>query len=182
MKAPILKGQKVILKPFALNQAENYLSWFKDKEVDKYLGADHRSLTLKKEKEYIKKSNRQKNILRWGIYLKDGTHIGNTGLQQIDKKKNLKATWGICIGDKNYWGKGLGTDTLRTVLKFCFDKLKLNRVELGVFPHNPRGQRCYKKCGFKIEGVKRQSIRKYGKFFDEIIMGITRNDYKKLKD
>lgn len=155
------------------------MRWLKDREVDKYLGSDHGDLTVRKEKELIKKSNRDKKVLRWAIYLKDGTHIGNTGLHQIDKKKNLKASWGVCIGDKNYWGKGLGADTLRTILKFGFNKLKLNRIELGVFPHNQRGRRCYEKCGFKVEGLKRQSIRKGNKFLDEIIMGITRSDYKK---
>jgi len=179
MKAPILKGDRVILKPLALSQAENYLRWFRDKEVDQYLSGDHSDLTLNKEKEYLKKSSRKKNLLRWAIYTKDGAHIGNTILQQIDKK-NLKATWGVCIGEKSYWGRGLGTDTLKTILKFAFNKLKLNRVELGVFPHNPRGRRCYEKCGFKVEGLKKQSIRKGNKFLDEIIMGITRSDYKKL--
>ena len=51
---------------------------------------------------------------------------------------------------------------------------------MGVFKFNPRGIRCYKKCGFKIEGIKKQSVRKNGKFVDEIIMGITKDDYNKL--
>jgi RimJ/RimL family protein N-acetyltransferase len=179
MRAPILRGEKVILKPFALNQAENYVRWFRDKEVDKYLGSDHSGLTLRKEREFIKQSRRKKNAMRWAIYTKDGAHIGSAGLHEIDLEKNLKAVWGICIGEKNYWNQGLGADTLKTVLRFSFNKLKLNRIELGVFPHNPRGRRCYAKCGFKAEGVKRQSIRKNGKFIDEIIMGMVKDDYKK---
>lgn len=179
MKAPTLKGRRVILKPLKISQAENFLRWIKDNQVNKFLIVDGRGLTLEKEKEYIKNSLADKKRMNWAIYTKDGAHIGNTGLHDIDKK-NLKAVWGIFIGDKNYWGQGLGTDTLRTVLEYCFKKLKLNRVELGVFKFNPRGQRCYKKCGFRVEGVKKQAIKKNGKFIDDIIMGITKNDYNKL--
>lgn len=169
----------MILKPLAISQAEIFLRWINDYEVNRFLIIDGRGLTLEKEKEFIKKSSKDKNVLRWSIYTKDGTHIGSTGLHDIDRK-NLKATWGIFIGEKSYWGQGLGTDVLKTVLKYCFKKLKLNRVELGVFSFNPRGIRCYEKCGFKKEGVKKQAIKKNGKFINEIIMGITKSDYKKL--
>ncbi len=158
------------------------MRWFKDPGVDMYLGRDHSGLTLKKEIEFINKSKCDKTAIRWAIYTKDGELIGNTGLQQIDTKKNLKATWGIVIGDKNYWGQGLGADTLRTILKFGFKKLKLNRIELGVFTFNKRGIRCYEKCGFKKEGLHRQTVYKHGKFIDVIIMSILKNDYKKLRN
>ncbi|MDO8668320.1 MAG: GNAT family protein [bacterium] len=179
MKAPILKGEKIILKPLAISQAENFLRWIKDDEVSRFLIIDGRGLTLNKEKEYIKNSLTDKSKLNWAIFTDSGEHIGSTGLHDINRK-NLKAVWGIFIGDKNYWNQGLGTDVLKTVSKHCFKKLKLNRVELGVFPHNPRGKRCYEKCGFKVEGVKKQAIWKNGRFIDEIIMGITKDDYKKL--
>lgn len=116
--------------------------------------------------------------MNWSIFIEKENLIGTTGI--IINKIHRKCSWGIFIGDKNYWGHGYGTDVLKTVLKYCFKKLKLNRVELGVFPHNPRGKRCYEKCGFKVEGIKRQAIKKNGKFIDEIIMGITKSDYKKL--
>jgi len=182
MKAPILKGKKVILKPLEISQAENYIRWLKDPAVNIFLAKDYRDLNLKKEKEYIKKFDKSQTIINWAIYTKDGAHIGSTGLKEIDSKNDLKAVWGIFIGDKNYWGKGHGTDVLKTVLKYAFSKLKLNRVELIVFPFNKRGIRCYEKCGFKIEGVKRQAVRKNGKFFDDVIMGITKSDYKKLNN
>lgn len=179
MKAPILKGKKVILKPLHISQAENYFRWLKDEKVNKFLSADFNDLNLKKETAYIKKSNKEKNSFRWAIYAKSGAHIGTTALHDIEVKQNLKAIWGIFIGEKNYWGKGLGTDVLKTVLKFSFDKLKLNRVELGVFPFNKRAIKCYKKCGFKKEGLHRQTINKNGKFVDIIIMSILKSDYKK---
>ncbi|OGF22233.1 hypothetical protein A3D45_00740 [Candidatus Falkowbacteria bacterium RIFCSPHIGHO2_02_FULL_42_9] len=180
MKAPILKGEKVILRPINIKEAAHYLRWIKDGQVNKFLIIDGRGLTLEKEKKIIKQFLGHKAKMNWSIYTQDGGHIGTTGLHDIDSKKHFKAMWGIFIGDKSYWGQGLGTDVLKTVLKYCFGKLKLNRIELGVFKFSPRGQRCYEKCGFRVEGIKRQAIKKNGKFIDEIIMSITKDDYNKL--
>lgn len=180
MIGPILKGEKVILKSIKVSEAENFLRWFKDSEVTRFLKKEGTDLNLRKEIKAIKNTRKDKNKIVWSIYTKEGVHIGSTGLHHIDLKRNKKADWGIIIGDKSYWGQGYGTDVLRTILKFCFNKLKLNRVELSVYPKNIAGFKCYTKCGFKEEGIKRKSIMKRGKYLDEIIMGILKEDYKKL--
>ncbi|MDD5071652.1 MAG: GNAT family protein [Patescibacteria group bacterium] len=179
MIGPILKGKKVILRPIKVGEAEDFLRWFKDLEVTRFLKIEGKNLNLKKEKSIIKNFRREKKKIVWSIYTEEGAHIGSTGLHDLDLKRNKKATWGIVIGEKSYWNQGYGTDTLKTVLKFCFTKLKLNRVELSVYPPNIAGFKCYIKCGFKEEGKKRKSIMKRGKYLDEIVMGILKKEFKK---
>jgi len=178
MIGPILKGGKVVLKPVKVSEAKNFLRWFKNSVITRYLNNDFKDLTLVKERNKIKSFRKDKSKMVWSIYTKEGVHIGDTGLHSLDLKRNKKATWGIVIGEKSYWGQGYGTDTLKTVLKFCFAKLKLNRVELSVYPPNIAGFKLYTKCGFKKEGIKRRSIMKRGKYLDEIIMGILKNEFK----
>ena len=178
MIGPILKGEKVILKPIKVSEAKNFLRWFKDSKVTRFLRIEGRDLNLKKERDIIKNIRKNKNKMVWSIYTKEGKHIGDSGLHELDLKRNKKATWGIVIGEKNYWNQGYGTDTLRTILRFCFTKLKLNRVELSVYPPNIAGFKLYTKCGFKKEGIKRRSIMKRGKYLDEIIMGILKSEFK----
>lgn len=178
MIGPILKGKKVILKPIAVKEAANYFVWFRDLTVTKYLGNDNISLTLVEEKKFIANSRKSKNKIIWSIYTKDGQHIGSTGFNSYDKN-NKKATWGIVIGDKNYWHLGYGSDVLKTILAYAFGRAGLNRVELGAFKANKWGLRAYIKCGFKQEGIARQAFYKRGKFYDDIIMAILKQDYKK---
>lgn len=78
-------------------------------------------------------------------------------------------------------GKGYGTEAIELELKFVFDVLKLNRLQLEVFSHNERGIRAYEKNGFKREGVLRVVLHYNGAFSDEIIMAIIRSDYQKAK-
>ncbi|MFA6421863.1 MAG: GNAT family protein [Candidatus Buchananbacteria bacterium] len=180
MYGPILKGKKIILKPINLKEAPSFVKWFQDEEVIKFLGRQNKGLTLVKEKQYIKKIAENKEQVLWSIYTKDGVHIGSTDLHSLSKE-NKKTEWGIMIGDKNYWNKGYGQDVLKTIIKYSFNTLKLNRFGLSVYEGNIGGIKCYAKCGLKKEGIKRQSIYRYGRFWDEIIMAMLKSDYKKLK-
>jgi RimJ/RimL family protein N-acetyltransferase len=85
--------------------------------------------------------------------------------------------FGIFIGDKNYWSKGYGTDATKTLLRFAFEELGLNLVELEVYDFNPRAMRCYEKAGFRRVGAHRQGLYRHGKFHDEYLMSILREEW-----
>ena len=87
---------------------------------------------------------------------------------------------GIGIGDREFQGRGYGTDAMRLVLRFAFLELNLNRVSLTVFEYNQRGIRSYEKAGFKEEGREREALERDGKRWDMLFMGILREDWEKL--
>lgn len=88
---------------------------------------------------------------------------------------------GIAIGDRNYWGRGFGTDAMRLILRFAFLELNLRRVSLGVYAYNPRAQRSYEKAGFKLEGCMRGECRRDGQQYDSLWMGILREEWEALQ-
>jgi len=59
---------------------------------------------------------------------------------------------GIMIGDKDYWNKGYGTDTVSLLTSYALATLSIERVWLKVLPLNKRAIRCYEKCGFSCSG------------------------------
>jgi len=58
--------------------------------------------------------------------------------------------------------------------------MNLHRVYLRVFEYNLRGIRSYEKCGFKKEGVLRQDRYDNGEYHNTVMMGILRDEFKKL--
>jgi RimJ/RimL family protein N-acetyltransferase len=87
-------------------------------------------------------------------------------------------TWlGIGLGEREYWGKGYGTDAVRVILRYAFTELNLRRVTLGVFAYNPRAIKSYEKAGFKVEGRLRQYIVREGQRNDMIVMGVVREEW-----
>src|SRR6266487_4393269 len=105
--------------------------------------------------------------------------IGGLGLDGIDWAAR-EAFIGIFIGEREYWGKGCGTDTMRIILRYAFTELNVWRVSLGVFDYNPRAIRSYEKVGFRHEGRMRQYLNHEGKRWDILFMGIQRDEWLQL--
>lgn len=85
---------------------------------------------------------------------------------------------GIGLGEREYWGKGYGTDAMRVILKYAFSELNLERVSLNVFEYNPRARRSYEKAGFTEEGRCREFLQRDGKRYDLVFMGILRSEWE----
>ena len=81
------------------------------------------------------------------------------------------ALLGIWLG-KPYWDEGLGTDAVRTLCRFGFEHMNLQRIELDVFETNPRARRAYEKVGFVVEGTRRRSQFVGGRHVGSHVMGL----------
>ena len=84
----------------------------------------------------------------------------------------------IIIGDDQSHNDGYGTDTVKILIKYGFERLGLNSIQLGVNAENIKGLKAYKKAGFKKEGQRRQYIYTNNKFNDMIVMSILASEYK----
>jgi RimJ/RimL family protein N-acetyltransferase len=155
-----------------------YNTWLKDNQFARLLDSDPITYWPKKmTKEWLEKH--MDNFLQFTIFRKenDVTPIGFVGLDAINWVSG--DSWvGIGIGERDYWGKGYGTDAMQVVLRYAFCQLNLHRVSLSVFDYNPRAIRSYEKAGFVREGVEPQFLEREGKRWDVILMGILRSEWK----
>jgi RimJ/RimL family protein N-acetyltransferase len=81
------------------------------------------------------------------------------------------AALGIWIA-RPFWDQGFGTDAVRTLCRFGFDEMNLQRIGLSVYGNNPRGVRAYEKVGFKEEGRARRAHFMDGQYVDVVRMGL----------
>ena len=152
--------------------------WWHDSEYGRLLDLDPAHFRSPKAiKEWFEKEM-EKDLWLFGIRtLKDDKLIGFVDLSSAPAHGDSFV--GIGIGEREYWGKGYGTDAMKLVLRFGFVELGLHRVSLDVFAYNPRGVKSYEKAGFKHEGRVREMIRRDGKRYDELFMGVLREDWLK---
>lgn len=68
-------------------------------------------------------------------------------------------------------------DFVRLFIKNSFSEPSVTRITAIVPEDLKSAINCFKKCGLKIEGIKRDSTFKNGKLLDDIILGITKGDY-----
>lgn len=107
--------------------------------------------------------------------------IGYTGLW-VSSWASGEAWVGISIGERDYWGKGYGTEAMQLILRYAFTELNLYRVSLDALGSNARAIRAYEKCGFVREGEAREAARYDGRYFSEVYMGILRDEWLKGRE
>ena len=141
-----LKGNKIYLKTgLKHSDYKKLLKYFTDIEVMRYICFAKKTVNFNKVGEVIDFWKGRKDVKLFGIYTRKGKFIGYTDI--IGGKKSRE--FGIIIGDKKYWGKGIGFEATKLILDYCFNKLKLNKVTLTTSEFNKRAIKLYKKLGFK---------------------------------
>jgi RimJ/RimL family protein N-acetyltransferase len=159
-----------------------FAKWMRDSEFVRLLDTDPaRLLSVDKYKEWFEKDllEEQKNEELFFLIrtLEEDLTIGLIGLDGIQWVHG-DAWVGIGLGEREYWGKGYGTDAMRILLRYAFEELNLHRLSLSVFEYNSRAIRSYEKVGFVIEGRARQFLNRDGGRYDMIFMGILRDEWK----
>jgi RimJ/RimL family protein N-acetyltransferase len=105
-----------------------------------------------------------------GVEDMEGRHIGNVMYYNVDYQRH-EAEIGVTIGVKDYWGKGYGTDLIRTFLRFLFETTALDRIYLKTLDWNLRAQRCFEKAGLKRYATSRRGE------YDFVLMDVRREDF-----
>lgn len=154
------------------NDALQILKWFRDPEVNQFLNGGELPITLEYEENYISNMYKMEKKLQLGIYHRqDQDLIGTAGIHEINNT-HLQGNFGIAIGNKEYWGRGYGTQTLTALLNWAFNQRGLRGITLTVLGNNPRARQCYENCGFRLVGSIPESVFKQGQWFDRHIMYI----------
>ncbi len=172
-----VKGEKTVLREKRVEDAPGDYSWRTDEELAS-LDAT-RPLNMSYE-DFLRYSKEEISFVsplskRLAIDTLDGKHIGNCMYYDIDVKGG-EAELGVMIGDRDYWGKGYGTDSVASLLGYIFTATSLDRVYLHTLDWNERAQRSFSKTGFRE--VKR--VRRSGQNF--IRMEVLRSDWEARAD
>jgi len=131
-----------------------------------------------KERELLRKIATNESSVVFAIETREGTHIGLTGLHDINHFDGTAVT-GTLIGDKKYWGRGYGTDAKMLLLWYAFTVLNLRRINSRVIEFNKRSLNCQLKCGYKVEGVMKKEVYKNGSYYDLVCLAVFRRGWMK---
>ncbi|GAH71772.1 unnamed protein product, partial [marine sediment metagenome] len=137
----MLKGELVNLRAVEKKDLEEIMKMHNDQEVTKYTSAPLYPVSRAEEEKFLEKAMSHNDTeMHLAMETKEGEYIGLIGLDKIDWK-NRNAELGIVIGNKEYWGKGYGTDATKILLNHAFNQMNLYKVYLEVFDYNQRGVR-----------------------------------------
>ena len=174
-------GDLVKLRAYKEDDVERAVEFINDEEVKKLLDSNIPfPMTKWQEEEWVKSRKAETNFT-YDFAIEDldtGKYIGGCSINECNLK-NRNCTIGIMIGDKNCWGKGYGSDALKVLIKFIFEEVNMDKIKLNVFSFNKRAISCYKKVGFKEEGLLKREIYRNGRYYDEVPMALFKEDWIK---
>lgn len=104
----------------------------------------------------------------WAIEA-DGILIGVTSLYEPDMSRQA-ARLSIVIGDRRYWGRGIGTAVVAQVLDAAFVRLGLRKVTSDYLEPSTAAARMHERAGFTVEGRLREDAWRDGRWVDRIMV------------
>ncbi|MEK8109167.1 GNAT family protein [Micromonospora sp. M12] len=169
---PTLTGERAILRPFVDDDLATFREAVADPEVARLTGSPAND-TPDEERMRSWYGSRNAQTDRLDLAVVDRATevcVGEVVLNEWDpdnRSCNFRTLLTAAGRDR-----GLGTDAVRLVVGYGFERLGLHRISLEVFAFNPRARHVYEKVGFVGEGVLRQVLRDGDDWIDATVMSI----------
>jgi ribosomal-protein-alanine N-acetyltransferase len=179
LEQPFIQGERCYLRPLTKADLDgNWSGWLNDPEVTRHMFRGTFPESEESNKEFYEHVRNSPNDLVLGIVsADDDVHVGNVGLHRIDWV-NRSAEFGILVGEKAYWKRGIGSEATEAIVRHGFDKLNLHRIWLGVFADHESAIKVYERIGFRTEGTLREAILRDGETHDQLIMGLLAHEFR----
>jgi len=178
----LLRGERVWLTALERADAATMARWEYDTEYLRLLDA---SPAQPRSEEmivrWIDSASKSTTDFTFGIRLTDNDSL--IGWVQLDGVSWTHRTSyiGIGIGNRDFWGRGYGSEAMTLMLQFAFDEINLHRVFLSVFSYNERAIHVYQKLGFQHEGSYREHIERDGQRFDMLFYGLLAHEWRQRR-
>ena len=177
MRNAFLIGTKVYLRPLEEADAAESHVWLNDPEVRRTLAARAGPYTEAISREWIRAVDFRTTMGFAIVVRENDLHVGNCDLREINPI-DRNASLGIVIGRKDTWGNGFGTEAVGLLCRYAFEGLDLHRVSISCYANNARGLRLYARLGFVVEGRRREQVFVDGRFVDEFVLGLLRDELR----
>ena len=153
---------------------KSYVSWFDDDEVMRFSDNRFREFSLEGQIAYVSAKQNSENEHLYGIFA-SGRHIGNIMLGPVDvHHRHSEITY--MLGDRNYWGKGVMSRAIASVVQKAFSKHGLYKVFAGTYENNKGSRKVLENCGFELEGQRKGHFLHEGERVDMLEYGLVREN------
>jgi len=185
-----MKNNSVTLKNVIREDINRLILWLQDPEIyeswfgrytynqSAHLGYEPEDMLHASEDEWnevFHDPHHEPHRSIFSIY-QESKHVGEAQLSIDESLGDVQIS--VLIGNKSYWHKGLGTETVLALLEHSFLNLRMYRAWVDVPEFNTNALKMFEKIGFIHEGTFRKSRPKNGKRFNSVIMGFLVDEYK----
>lgn len=176
-----LEKERFNLRKFTIDDAESmYQNWARDERVTHFLTWPAHSsaqVTASLLETWVSEYE-ESDTYNWCIEWKEIRElIGSIIVVSINAPIE-SVEIGYCLS-KEYWNKGIMTNTVQTIMGFLFSTVGVNLIEANVASYNQAACVVLVKAGFNYTGMRRQSAMNNNGICNVMTYEILKQDYIK---
>ncbi len=172
-----LTTHRLLIRPIATHDLKAVMKLFSDPQTMQYWSDPPMQSISQAETKLVR--NIQANISSENLTLviEDKESPGMMGQISLFNfhGASARAELGYLLS-RDHWQKGLMSEALKTFIPFCFNELKLRRLEADIDPANLASARILAKMGFAKEGLLKQRWEVDGHITDSAIYGLLKSN------
>lgn len=175
---PIISAGGVTLRELRLSDAASLHTLLTTAEVSRFISPP--PATVQGFERFIAWTQAERAAGRYVCFaiVPEGsdTAIGLFQIRQLDPRFET-AEWGFALGHA-FWGSGIFAAAAPAVIDFAIDAIGVRRLEARASAQNGRGNGALQKVGAVREAVLRKSFLKDGVYHDQVLWGITADEWR----
>ena len=172
--------RKIKLTAFTEDDIDRLVNWIPSSEFLLQWAGPKFNYPLDREqlvKHLLNVNGENPDIIYKAVNLDNGEVVGHAELVAIDRQNLSASVSRILVGLPELRGQGIGKQVINALLKIAFHEMGLHRISLYVFDFNNIAIRCYRKAGFKFEGILRDARKYESGYWNLCVMSILENEW-----
>jgi aminoglycoside 6'-N-acetyltransferase len=167
---PMLRGERVLLRPVRVTDADRFEEILREPDVSRWWGA-HDAKRI--QEELIE----PEDVVVYAIEL-DGELVGSIQYYEETTPDYRHANLDIFLATARQ-GQGLGSEAIRVLARHLFDARDHHRLTIDPAADNERAIRAYERVGFRPVGVMREYERgDDGTWHDGLLMDLLATEFR----
>lgn len=178
MSTSIWHGQRVRLRAVEPSDWQSFFDWSQDTETARrsyYIPFPISRERARQLAEQRATQEPQGDVFRWVIENRDGELVGTINSHSCEPRNG---TFGYGLGVRpEHQRRGYASEAIVLVLRYFFAELRYQKATVHVYSFNELSIRLHERLGFQQEGRLRRMIYTNGQYFDDLIYGITAEEF-----
>lgn len=180
---PLIKTERLILRPFILSDAKDipdYTGGFTVADTTLDVSYPYKHGMAEQWVSLHRKKHHDDELINYAITLNsDDTIIGSIGLIIIDQRSNI-AELGYCVA-KDFWNKGICTEAAIALVDYAFKHYCLNKIVAMHILGNPKSGRVMQKIGMRLDSTFKRHVTTLNVWEDVNCFSILQKEWGVIK-
>ena len=176
--ASFWQGERVRLRAIEPSDWEAYFAWDQDDEQARGVSNIPFPQSAEAVRQWAQQEATRKpegDAFRFVIENEAGEVVGDLTTHDCDARVG-SFSYGITIR-REYRRNGYAAEAIALVLRYYFQELRYQKATVSVYSFNEASARLHESLGFQLEGRIRRTVFTNGQHSDELVYGITAEEF-----